>query len=82
MTDQLVVGGQLGNYLIDSVIGRGGNAAAANPRSAGRALVYTASLLNSAAQSVPTRGVFLWHVGEATAALPETRRQADTSSAA
>ena len=24
MTDQLVVGGQLGNYLIDSVIGRGG----------------------------------------------------------
>lgn len=24
MTDNLVVGGQLGNYLIDSVIGRGG----------------------------------------------------------
>jgi serine/threonine protein kinase len=58
------------------------SAAAANPRSSKRTLVYTASLLNSVAQGVPVRGVFFCHVGEATAALTDARRQAVTSGAA
>jgi serine/threonine protein kinase len=58
------------------------NAAVAHQRSSKRALVYTASLVNGVAQSVPTHGVFFCHVGEATAAVPEARRRAVSSSAA
>lgn len=57
------------------------NTAAANPRSR-RTLVYTASLRKSVAQSMPMPEAFFCHVGEATAAVPETRRRAGTSSAA
>ena len=45
------------------------NVATLNPQSHGHPLIYTASLIvNGAAQSVPTRGVFFCHVREATAA--------------
>jgi serine/threonine protein kinase len=60
----------------------GQSAQAPSPRSGKRVLVYTASLLDSIAGSVPTRGVFFCHVAEATAALPQTRRQAGTGGAA
>jgi serine/threonine protein kinase len=54
-------------------------AAAPDPRSPGRRLVYTASLVNT---PVPTSELFLCEVGQATPTVGETRRRASTKAAA
>jgi serine/threonine protein kinase len=54
-------------------------AAALNPRSRGRRLVYTAALVDTA---VPTSELFLCEVGEATPTVGETRRRASSKAAA
>ena len=54
-------------------------AAALNPRSRGRGLVYTASLVNTV---VSTRELFLCEVAQAAPAVGETRRSASSKAAA
>jgi hypothetical protein len=55
---------------------------ALDPRARGHTLVYTASLVNSVAQGAPARGVFFCHVGDVSAAVAETRRQASVGGVA
>lgn len=73
VTDQLVVGGELGNYLIGSVIGR-------TDERRVRGEAYAAG--NACRPQGARVRVFFCGVGEVTAVLPDSRRQAGASSEA